>query len=262
MTNRRIILFVLLTSALLMPPVSRALDRIRTVRYEAIQVFHLRGWVGYHIDLQFEVGETFQSIEAGDLEAISYGSYGNHLAIKPRASNIRTNLTVITSRRTYIFDYEVDKGSPDSPSSDLIYSLRFVYPHQQGQTTADTVTRDLNGGEKTRVQNFDYWFCGNVTLQPVAASDDGVHTRLRFGPRAEIPAIFIRSDDGIESLVNFTVDATNGDVLIHRTARRLILRRGRLTGCITNKGYTGSGERLESGTVSPDVRRDTPGVRP
>jgi type IV secretion system protein VirB9 len=60
--------------------------------------------------------------------------------------------------------------------------------------------------------------------------------------------------------LNFSID--EGDVIIHRVARRLILRRGRLTGCIVNKAFVGGGERLESGTVAPDVRRDRKGTSP
>ena len=101
----------------------------------------------------------------------------------------------------------------------------------------------------------DYWYCGNPLLEPVAVSDDGVHTRLRFGPSAELPAIFVRSDDGTESLLNYSMEGR--DMVIHRLARHFILRRGKLVGCVTNKGFIGSGERLESGTVSPQVHRQT-----
>ena len=236
--------------------------RIRTLYYEPSQVFRVRGWVGYHIDLQFEPGESFETLGGGDLEALSYGAFENHLVIKPKAANVHTNLTVITSRRTYIFDYEVDPGNPDPVRDELVYSMRFIYPPLPGATTAEQVAKDFNGAEERRVRNYDYWFCGNTSLQPVEASDDGVHTRLRFGPRAEIPAFFVRTDEGTESLLNFNVDMAQGDVIIHRTVRRLILRRGQLTGCIVNKGYTGAGERLESGTVSPDVQRAVPEARP
>lgn len=236
--------------------------RIRTLYYQSAQVFRVRGWVGYHIDLQFEPGEAFKTLGGGDLEALSYGAFENHLVIKPRAANVHTNLTVITSRRTYIFDYEVDPGSPDPSKDELVYSLRFVYPQIAGGTTADEVSKELKGAEGERVRNFDYWFCGDASLQPIEASDDGVHTRLRFGPRAEIPAFFVRTDDGTEALLNFSVDLAQGDILIHRTVRRLILRRGKLTGCVVNRSYSGAGERLESGTVSPDVRRVAPAVRP
>ena len=54
--------------------------------------------------------------------------------------------------------------------------------------------------------------------------------------------------------LNFSID--QGDVLIHRVAARFIVRRGRLAGCIVNKGFEGSGERLKSGTIAPDVTRE------
>jgi type IV secretion system protein VirB9 len=107
------------------------------------------------------------------------------------------------------------------------------------------------------MHNTDYWYCGHEALRPVAAFDDGVHTRLRFGAHAELPAIFVRNEDGAESLLNFSME--DGEVIVHRVAQRLILRRGALTGCIVNKGYAGSGERLESGTVAPNVQRERRG---
>jgi type IV secretion system protein VirB9 len=61
-------------------------------------------------------------------------------------------------------------------------------------------------------------------------------------------------------LLNFSID--QGDVLIHRVAPRFIVRRGRLTGCIVNKGFVGSGDRLESGTVAPDVTRERKDLHP
>ena len=99
-----------------------------------------------------------------------------------------------------------------------------------------------------------------AALRPVAASDDGVHTRLRFSASSELPAIFVRNEDDSESLLNFSMDA--GDVIIHRVARRFILRRGRLTGCVVNQGYSGGAKRLDSGTMAPDVERRVQGGVP
>jgi type IV secretion system protein VirB9 len=60
--------------------------------------------------------------------------------------------------------------------------------------------------------------------------------------------------------LNFNIDS--GDVIVHRIARQFILRRGKLTGCIVNRGFTGGGMRLESGTVTPEVERWVPGSVP
>ena len=87
-----------------------------------------------------------------------------------------------------------------------------------------------------------------------------MHTRLTFAARAEQPAMFILNEDGSESLLNFSMD--EGDVILHRVGRRFILRRGHLAGCVVNKGYVGAGDRLKSHTVSDEVERVTPEVRP
>ncbi len=97
-------------------------------------------------------------------------------------------------------------------------------------------------------------------MRPTTVVDDGVQTRITFGDRSEIPAIFVRNEDGSESLLNFSMDA--GDVVVHRLAPRFILRRGRLTGCIVNRGFSGAGLRLDTGTVSPQVERDLKGLHP
>jgi type IV secretion system protein VirB9 len=170
---------------------------------------------------------------------------------------IGTNLTVLTSRRTYQLDYSATAAPPD-PSQAVTYVLRFTYPptpKEGGESSEHAFA-----AESHKPRNIDYWYCGDPSIQPVAASDDGVHTRLTFAAKAEQPAIFILNEDGSESLLNFSMD--EGDVIVHRVARRLILRRGHLAGCVVNKGYTGSGERLKSHTVSEDVERTTPGVRP
>ena len=70
----------------------------------------------------------------------------------------------------------------------------------------------------------------------------------------------MRNPDGSESLLNFSMDS--GDVVVHRVARQFIVRRGKLAGCIVNQGFNGSGLRLKSGTVTPEVERTVPGVVP
>ena len=60
-----------------------------------------------------------------------------------------------------------------------------------------------NSRREHRPRNVDYWFCGNPAVKPVAASDDGVHTRLTFATKAELPAIFVRNDDGFRVALEF-----------------------------------------------------------
>jgi type IV secretion system protein VirB9 len=234
--------------------------RIRTAAYDPNEVYRLQGYVGYEIDLQFEQGESFVGIGAGDIDALSFVSQDNHLFIKPKAARINTNLTVLTSRRPYQFAYTASPLRSDTAAPDVMFVVRFSYPPNNADVIADGINRMLRQSAAERPRNIDYWYCGHPSIQPTAVVDDGIHTRLRFAAKAEQPAIFVKNDDGSESLLNFSMEA--GDVVIHRVVRKLIIRRGRLTGMIINKGFTGSGERLESGTVSSSVQRIGEGRRP
>jgi len=236
-------------------------SRIRLATYSDDRVYRLVGYVGYQIDLEFETDESFVGLGAGDVEGLSFASQGNHLFLKPKASKVSTNITVLTSRREYHFDYSTSTDRPDPREPDVTYVLRFSYPRPPATLDpAVKIERQLEKEVASRARNLDYWYCGNATLRPIAAADDGVHTRMRFGSHAELPAIFVRNDDGSESLLNFNMDG--GDVVIHRVTHRFVLRRGLLRGCVVNKSFAGGGERLDSGTVAPSIERVTRGGRP
>ena len=232
--------------------------RIRSVLYSPDQVVRLYGFVGYHLDLEFEVDETFAGLSAGDPEALTYSAHDNVLTLRPKAATVAMNLTVTTSKRRYYFEYTASARRPNRFIDDVMYAVRFTYPPGKGPkdqlSSAERVGLELESAQKNRSRNLDYWFCGSPSIKPVAASDDGIHTRLTFAAKGELPAIFVRNDDDSESLLNFNID--EGDVVIHRVAARFILRRGKLTGCVVNKGFVGGGERLQSGTVAPDITRE------
>jgi type IV secretion system protein VirB9 len=223
--------------------------RIRVADYDPGQIYVLQARVGYQIDLQFEPDESFVGLAAGDIEGLTFVAQGSHLFLKPKAMGVVTNLTVLTSKRQYLFDYSVQAVAGGS-AGQAMYVVRFRYPHS---IAAQNLEQHLEQAPENRTHNTDYWFCGTDLLRPAAAWDDGVQTHLLFAQRSEQPAIFVRNDDGTESLLNFSIES--GETIIHRIARRLILRRGALTGCIVNKGFSGTGERLPSGTIAPDVRR-------
>jgi type IV secretion system protein VirB9 len=234
--------------------------RVREVTYAPNTVYHLTGRIGYQIDLEFEAGERYVGLAAGDVNGLSFEAQDNHVFLKPKAANVITNLTILTDRRHYYFDYSVSatRGTV-TPASDTLYALRFRYPQEAARRAAtDESARHLESALDMAMKPMNrlYGYCGSRGLKPTAAFDDGVRTHLAFPARAEFPAVYVQNDDGTESLVNFTV--TPDGLTIQRIARRFILRRGTLKGCVVNEGYDGSGDRLATGTVSSDVRRDSP----
>lgn len=236
--------------------------RVRTVPYVADQVYRLYGAVGYAIHIELEPGEQYRGLGAGDSEAIAVDVQDHHLFLKPRVPFVATNLILVTDRRRYHFEYHVESELLDRQvEPPPMYSLRFSHPPapESDRSRVERALADPAPPLARRV-NVDYWYCGHPALKPDAVTDDGVHTRIRFGTRSEIPAMFVHHQDGTEALLNFSLQ--DGEVIIHRLAPRLILRRGRLVGCIVNRGYAGSGERLPNGTISPNVVRDVRQVHP
>lgn len=237
--------------------------RIRLVLYRSDAVYRLRGYVGYQIDITFAPGEHFVGLGVGDSKGITFSAEVNHLFLKPHAPHVATNLTVLTDRRVYLFDYVAESRVPDPSGADVIYSLRFEYPIVRATAPSRDprrLERDFAAARGIRPRNYDYWYCGAPSLEPVAAWDDGVQTTLVFGARTELPAVFALNEDDSESLLNFHVEA--GRIVVQRVTHRLIVRRGKLAGCIVDRAFTGGGQRLSSGTIAPDVKRLTRRARP
>lgn len=241
-------------------------SRIRVVAYDPEQVIALTGYVGYQIHLQFAEGETFVNLAAGDNKALDVGYDANHLVLKPLAERVATNITILTNRRVYQFDYSASARRPDPAHGDVIYSLRFIYPEDEAKRAAEQLEQDrtnrrlaMSEASSHRSRNTNYWACGSEAIRPVLAFDDGVQTTLQFAAHSEFPTLYVKNDDNSESLVNFNVEGPN--VVIHRVSRRFVLRRGQLVACLQNRAFDGGGERLNSETLVPGVERTTKGVK-
>jgi len=112
----------------ILPAIGSADSRIRVAPYSPDQVYRLKGFVGYQIDLEFEPGESFVGLGTGDVDGLSFVAQDNHLFLKPKAGRVATNLTVLTNRRHYQFAYTATAQRPDPDVQDVIYALRFTYP--------------------------------------------------------------------------------------------------------------------------------------
>ncbi|MDQ0027915.1 type IV secretion system protein VirB9 [Variovorax paradoxus] len=249
------------------PAAGKVDARVRVVAYNPEDVISLQAYVGYQIHLQFAEGEEFVNLGSGDNGAFDIGAERNHFFIKPKEARATTNFTVLTSRRAYHFDYTISSIAPvGAATRRMVYSIRFTYPEDETRAAAaDQERRRTEARMSERAtdgsRNSDYWFCGSDSLKPVSAHDDGVQTRLRFHARSDFPAMFVQNDDGSESLLNFNVEAD--EVVIHRVARRFVLRRGGLVGCVINRSFVGGGGvRTPTNTSATGVQRITAGDGP
>lgn len=226
--------------AVLVMPVLAAASEVQTRAYRDGEVVSLQGWSGYALDLEFEAGERIVNVAAGSLGAIEIGAEANHLFLKPRHAPGRTDVIVLTDRRTYRFDYRV-AATAAAEASQVIYALVFTYP----------TPKPVEAPAPPRTWNADYWFRGAKELKPSETFDDGSLTFLRFGTTTELPVPYAMDPDGQERLVNSHV---SGDwMIVHQPVRRLILRRGSLAACIENRAPPGTAG-IVAGTEPARVR--------
>ena len=83
---------------------------------------------GFQSIVEFENCEEIKTLSLGDAYSWNITPVGNRMFIKPLEDEVRTNMTVITNKRTYQFDVVSQKSEEDSMDQDISYVVRFYYP--------------------------------------------------------------------------------------------------------------------------------------
>ncbi len=216
-------------------------SRVRSVMYAARDVVTLTGYYGYQMLVQLDPAERIVNLSIGDSVAwqVVPNRDGNALFLKPIERNAVTNLTVLTSKRTYLFELRsgVARGGPRTRG--MIYKVDFKYPKNETFTASsapavEPAAPDPNIITPTASWNFKYSFSGSTKNRPSKVFDDGKFTYFSWPVAAPIPAIFILDGDK-ESLINYAV---KGDyVVVDRLSQRFLLRQGKDITKISNDGY-------------------------
>ncbi len=102
--------------------------RIKTYVYNENEVYLLLIRSGFQSSVEFENGEEIKKLSLGDAYSWNITPVGNRMFIKPLEDEVRTNMTVITNKRTYQFDVVSQKSEEDSMDQDISYVVRFYYP--------------------------------------------------------------------------------------------------------------------------------------
>jgi type IV secretion system protein VirB9 len=107
-------------------------SRIKTYIYNPNEVYLIVVHSGFQSHIEFAKGEEIQTISMGDSYAWKITPLGNRLFIKPLERNIRTNMTILTDKRTYQFDI-VARELEGQDDKDLVYVVRFYYPSKKAR---------------------------------------------------------------------------------------------------------------------------------
>jgi len=175
-------------------------------------------------DIELEPGETITDVASGDSERwlVTPASSGDprnptpHLAIKPTAAGISTNLTIYTTKHIYHLMLRSRAGRE-------IQEVAFYYPEElqqaiqdadhtaakarDSQSQPDGVVASLASLDPGAL-NFSYAVSGpKLPWKPVRAFDDGTHIYIQMPATtksSEAPALLVAAGDGSE-MVNYRV---------------------------------------------------------
>lgn len=226
--------------------------RLKTLVFNENAVVRIDGMVKVQTTIKFAPDEVIENVAIGDSAAwqVQPNKAQSILFVKPLDPVARTNMTVVTDKRTYLFDLVA------SPRNSALYVLQFRYPElerkaeearlaalAEAEALAARAASEPAGtaaalpGEivsDPAKLNFAWPSTGTPALVPARAYDDGDTLFLSWPQGIAIPAILILNAEGDEGPVNYTV---RGDtVVVEGVPRQVILRSGRDSATLTNTG--------------------------
>lgn len=234
---------------ILAAPLAAQDNRLQTLVYDENAVVTIEGKVKVQTTIKFAPDEMIENVAIGDSAAwqVQPNKAQTILFVKPLEPAARTNMTVVTDKRTYLFDLVA------SPRNSALYVLQFRYPELEkaaeearlaaaaeaeaqalraaaAPDPADPATAAADPAKF----NFSWATAGTAELLPARAYDDGDAVFLTWPTGTPIPAILITNAEGDEGPVNYT---TRGDtVVVEGVPPQIILRSGRDTATLTNTG--------------------------
>lgn len=223
--------------------------------YDEGKIVRIDGRTKVQATIQFAEDEHIENVAIGDSEAwqVTPNKRANLLFVKPLAPAAATNMTVVTDRRTYLFDLVA------SASAKPLYVLKFTYPEEPkaavpqfaaGTPSADELAAasDPQAVTDPAALNFAWASSGDRKLLPARTYDDGTATFLAWPAGSPVPAILVKDAAGTEGPVNFTV---RGDVIVvDDVPREIVLRSGKQAATLVNGGPARAVPAVTPGAVS------------
>jgi type IV secretion system protein VirB9 len=191
--------------------------RIKTLKYDPHQIVRVSGQAGFQSTIEFAPDERIENVALGNSAEwqVTPNRRASLIFLKPLVTRSRSNMTVVTDRRIYMFDL-VTSARGVSP----IYALRFSYPangirsaERAGITAEPATVPAAAPPTPIRPQEFNFaWTSkGASNLLPARVFDDGSAVYLAWRRDVPLPAIMTMSDDRKVAALNYRVD---GDYLV------------------------------------------------
>ncbi len=208
--------------------------RIRTETYSADHIVQILAKTGIQSTIQFSPDERIQNVAIGDSSKweITPNRGATLIFVKPLAERSRTNMTVVTDRRTYMFDL-VAGDRWTTP----VYALKFNYPNDK-PPVAEAQAKPLVPAQPATVAaatqqaaamtadklHFDWQSKGYGKLVPSRIFDDGTAVYLAWNRESPLPAILTISEDRKEGPLSYKM--TGDYIVVSPIPQNMVLRYG------------------------------------
>ena len=226
--------------------------RIKTFVYNPNEIFQAKFMVGYQSILELQDGEDVEMITFGDPGPWKVTVIGRRIFLKATDPGVKTNMTIITDKRTYLM--EISSNSDDADVDEQItYILRFFYPDINVDippTTTKLAKIALNKriSASTRKNktiakgaianassvNTNYTYSGESSnILPTMVFDNGSKTYFKFKDEENIPIISAVGSDFKE--IPLRVRKSGDYVYVDTVEYQLTLRKDKELICIFNE---------------------------
>ena len=212
--------------------------RLKSVHYEADKVVQVQGRLGYQSMIEFGQGESIENVAVGDSAAwqVTPNKRANLLFLKPLMAKAKTNMTVITDQRTYLFDLSV-ASTGNAP----MYNMRFTYgakpaePAQQRLAYPSLLANAPAAAPAVEHPklNYDWKRKGDKEILPARYYDDGRALYLQWNAGAEMPALYERDQKGREGLINYR--SQGQFIVVDQIPGTLVMKLGKKEAVLINR---------------------------
>lgn len=211
-------------------------SRIKTFVYNENRVYTLLTEAGYQSNIEFGLSEEVETISVGDRIAWQIVPAGRRLFVRAMEDGAHTNMTVVTSRRTYQIDLTSVRATAGN-QADITYVARFYYPDEKQVQEARILTAQdvLDVASLGAALNYNYTYTGPEEIAPLKIFDNGRETYFKFRGHPS-PTMATVGSDGMETRI---ASRTVGEyVVVSTTAPRFVLRLGDRVVCVFNESST------------------------
>ena len=211
-------------------------SRVKTYIYNPNEVFPIVLHYGYHSHIDFPKSEFIKNIIVGNPSDWEITNRGNRIFLQTYSKSAHTNMTIITSKRTYEFDL-LAKGDLKETDYDLAYAIRFYYPEEKSidikdsdKSSSELITLDIKDLIKGNI-NANYIYVGDQDITPIVAFNDEKFTYLKFRDEKFIPKI---ETIGIKKQ-KVKIFSYNGYIIIDHVFPKIKLSMNKKSAMIINK---------------------------